>query len=307
MKVHHAMPASRRGGGPSAVAIGNFDGVHKGHRATIRRLHAAAQKVGASPTVLTFHPHPQQVLRGLAPKSLVTLERKFELLDQAGIEHVWVIPFSHEFSRLEPEEFIEKTLVKHLQTQAVVVGADFRFGRFARGDLTMLKSFGARLGFTVSGARIAELRGRRISSTAIRHALLEGDLEWATAALGRAYELEGRIVTGKGRGKGLGYPTANLAVKDESSALLKKGIYAGYVMLGEVKHPAAISVGVNPTFGTNALSIEAFLLDHDEELYGRSCRFIFVKRIRDEKKFRSPAALARAITDDVTAAREILS
>lgn len=310
MKVHRGVPSARRVSGPSAVAIGNFDGVHKGHRATIRRLNAQAEKVGSATTILTFEPHPQEVLRGEAPLCLTTLERKIELLDQAGVAVLWVMPFTKEFSRIEPEEFVRKTLVKHLQTRAVVVGADFRFGRFARGDLTMLRSLGSRFGFVVEGARIAELRGQRISSTAIRHALEEGDLDWVNASLGRFHELEGRVVVGAGRGQGLGYPTANISPSAEHPAMPSNGIYAGFVNLGNVEHPAAISVGVNPTFGENPLSIEAYLLDYHDyqgDLYGQTCRFSFVRRIRDEKKFRSATSLSRAIADDVEAARLILS
>lgn len=298
------LPRARR---PAAVTIGNFVGAHLGHIAIFRRLIARARDVGALPTIVTFEPHPQKVLRGEAPCSLVTPEQNLRLISKAGIERVVVLRFTPALSRLEPEAFIEAILVKELKTKAIVVGSDFKFGHFARGDVSMLRSFGRKLGFAVDGLPLARLEGRRLSSTEIRHALTEGDLAWATKALGRPYSLVGRIVRGKGRGsKLLGFPTANLKVQP-GICLPKLGIYAGFVALGRLRFPAAISVGTNPAFGSNPVTVEAFVLDYRGKLIGKEVEFELIQRLRDERWFPTPRALAEAMAADVKETRRVLS
>lgn len=306
MRVYRGLKELPKTRPPSAVTIGNFVGVHLGHRAIIRRLLERAEEAGAVPTVVTFEPHPQKVLRGVAPCALVTRGTNEKLLAEAGIEREIVLRFNRGLSLLEPEEFIERVLVKELNARAVVVGSDFTFGHFARGDVTMLRSFGRRFGFIVEGMRLARLEGRRLSSTEIRHALAEGDLAWAAKALGRDHGLSGRIVRGTGRGRSvLGFPTANLRVPKDI-CLPKLGIYAGYVRLGERRLPAAISMGTNPQFGDNPVSIEAFLIDFRGKLYGRTVEFELIRRIRDEKVFPSNQALSQAIAEDVETVGRIL-
>lgn len=290
---------------PTVVTIGNFYCVHKGHQLLIRKVKAQAAELDALATVVTFEPHPQKVLRGIGPPSLVTAEGKLALLKEAGVDQVVVLEFTPELSRVEPEEFIERILVKELGVKAVVVGSDFRFGRFARGDVTMLKSFGKRLGFVFDPARMAEAEGQTISSTAIRHALAEGDVRWAAKALGRPYRLPGTVVHGSGRGKGMGYPTANLNPPAEV-CVPGAGIYAGYTVDAGRKRPSAISVGTNPTFGQNPLSVESFVIDFEGDLYGREVEFEFTARLRDHIAFPSVEALNDAIADDVAQARSIL-
>jgi riboflavin kinase/FMN adenylyltransferase len=296
----------------AAVTIGNFDGVHRGHRALIRRLIARAEAVSGQPTVVTFEPHPQQVLRGLGPASLVTPERKIELLADTGIDRLIVLPFDRAFSMTEPEDFVEQILVGELRAKAVVVGANFRFGRYARGDAAMLRSMGRRLGFGFESVKLSELEGRRLSSTEIRNAIAAGDLAWAAKALGRPYSIQGFVVRGTGRGQRLlGYPTANLEPAP-GLCLPATGIYAGHFLMGNGKvgsrrMPAAVSVGTNPTFGENPLSIEAFVLDYDGDLYGRTAEIELAARIRDEERFDTPEDLIKAIEADVEATRRILS
>lgn len=290
---------------PTAVTIGNFYAVHRGHQSLIGKVRDRALELDAVPTVLTFEPHPQQILRGVAPPGLVTAGEKLRLLEEAGIEQVVILEFTKELSKVEPEDFIERILVAQLGVRAVVVGQDFKFGRFARGDVTMLRTFGKRLGFVFDEARMTEIQGQRVSSTAIRHALAEGDVEWAAAALGRPYRLPGKVVHGSGRGKVLGYPTANLN-PSESVCLPGEGIYAGYTYVEGKALPSAISVGTNPTFGENPLSVEAFVLDYEGDLYGQQVEFEFVERIRDHVAFSGPDQLHDAIEADVAEVRRIL-
>jgi riboflavin kinase/FMN adenylyltransferase len=296
-----------KGSRPTAVSIGNFDGVHRGHLAIIRRLGDHAASTGSAPTVVTFEPHPQKVLRGVAPPRLVTPERKLRLLDEAGVEQVVVVRFDKKFSLIEPEEFIERVLVKELSVRAVVSGPNWRFGHYARGDATMLRAFGRRLGFEFEAVRLSRLEGRQLSSTEVRHAIAEGDVRWARKALGRPHALPGRVVRGKGRGATLlGFPTANLDVAADM-CFPKLGIYAGYFVTGHERRPAAISVGTNPTFGArNPVTVEAFVLDFKGNLLGRHAELELIERLRDEKKFPSQAALRAAMAEDVRATRDIL-
>lgn len=305
MRVYRGLdrlPARRR---PAAVTIGNFDGVHKGHLAVFRRLMAHASSAGAEPTVVTFDPHPQKVLRGIAPAALVTHRSKLELLEEAGIRQVVVVAFTRALSRVEPEDFIEQILVGALRAKAVVVGADHRFGRFARGDTTMLRTFGRRLGYSFEGVRLTELGGRLVSSTEIRHAVEEGDVGWANRALGRPHRVAGRIVRGKRRGAALGFPTANLR-PPPGMCLPKIGIYAGYLVTGTRRMPSAVSVGTNPTFGANPVTIEAHVLGFEGDLYGGDAAIDFVQFIREERDFRGAAALTEAMRSDVSRVRRIL-
>lgn len=292
-------------GTPTAVTIGNFYAIHKGHLSLIRKVHKFARELDALATVVTFEPHPQKVLRGVAPPGLVTAEEKLELLKDAGIDQVVILQFTKELSKVEPEDFIERILVKDLGVKAIVVGSNFRFGRFARGDVTMLRSFGKELDFVLHAARMAEVGGRRISSTAIRHALAEGDVKWAAAALGRPYTLSGRVVHGAGRGHELGYPTANLKPA-VGVCVPGEAIYAGHTILDGKRLVSAISVGTNPTFGENPLSVEAFVLDYSGDLYGKDVAFEFNARIRDHVAFPGPEELHEAISEDIVEVRRIL-
>ena len=306
MKLYRGLGALPKNLAPSALTIGNFDAVHRGHRALIERVNLRAKSEGAIPTLVTFNPHPQKVLHGQAPPALVRPEDKLELLQSAGIKRVLEIPFTKKLSMLEPEDFIQLYLLQGLRARVVVVGAGFRFGRLARGDVPMLRSFSRTLGFVFEAVRLAETNGRRISSTAIRHALAEGDLEWANKALGRAYKLPGKIVRGVGRGRRLGYPTANL--KPHAGLVVPgPGVYAGSVAIGKRTFTAAISIGTNPTFGAGPLSVEALLIDYTGNLYGRAVEFEFAARIRDHVAFDGPNSLREAIAQDVKIVRRLAS
>jgi riboflavin kinase/FMN adenylyltransferase len=266
-----------------AVAIGTFDGVHRGHRAVVE----AARETGLRSTVLTFDPHPRTVF-GYEVHLLATLERRLELLDPLA-DDVVVLEFTPELSQWTPEEFVERVL-RPIGARIVVAGADFRFGRGRTGDLALL----GRLGIETRPVALVD----GISSTAVREALRLGDIPRAARLLGRAPELEGPVVYGDQRGGTLGFPTANLAVGLELM-VPAYGIYAGEAL----GHRAAVSIGVNPHYGGDERRIEAFLLDFEGDLYGTHLRLALWRRLRDERAFASEEELVAQIAKDAEAAR----
>ena len=269
---------------PRAVAIGTFDGVHLGHR----RVIDAALAAGATPTVVTFDPHPRTVL-GNQVELIVPLHRRLELLTELGIEDVLVVEFTLALAALDPEAFAEETL-QAIGAEVVVAGADFRFGRGRAGDLDLLR----RLGFDARAVPLVE----GVSSSQIRELLRAGEIERAAHELGRPPELEGIVVSGDARGGTLGFPTANLRL-DPHALVPAYGIYAGF---GEDTR-AAVSIGTNPHYGGKERRIEAFLLDFDGELYARRLVVELWSRLRDERVFASEAELVEQIGRDVDQAR----
>jgi riboflavin kinase/FMN adenylyltransferase len=269
---------------PRAVAVGSFDGVHRGHQAVF----AAARGTGLAPTVITFDPHPRIAL-GNKVDLLTTLERRLELIDEAGIETTLVAPFTRELQALAPEDFAERYL-RAIGAEVVVAGEDFRFGVRRSGDLALLESLG--LGVVVPD----EVAG--VSSTAIRSALAEGDVAGAARMLGRPWELDGSVVAGDQRGGTLGYPTANLLLEPDL-AVPRYGIYAGSAL----EHRAAVSIGTNPHYGGTERRIEPYLLDFEGDLYGRRLVVELWERLRDEAAFGSEEQLVAQIARDVEATR----
>ena len=269
---------------PRAVALGTFDGVHRGHRAVL----GAAQDAGRTPTVVTFDPHPR-VAFGNRVELITTLERRLELIAEAGIAETLVVPFDLELARLEPEEFAEQVL-RALGAEVVLAGEDFRFGRGRRGDPALLRE----LGFETRV--VPDVAG--VSSTEIRRLVRAGEVGAAAGLLGRPPEVDGVVVSGDARGGTLGYPTANLSVDPQ---LLVPG-YGIYVGSAEGRR-AAVSIGTNPHYGGDERRIEAFLLDFSGDLYGRRVVLEIWKRLRDERVFESEAALVEQIAADVAEAR----
>ena len=268
------------------AAIGSFDGVHRGHR----RILETARAAGTPVTVVTFWPHPRLVL-GNRVDLLSTLERRIELLEEAGVDEVLIVEFTPELAAREPADFAESVL-RQIGAKVIVVGESFRFGRAATGDPALLRE----LGFDVR--TVATLEG--VSSTNVRSLLREGDVESAARLLGRPPELEGTVVLGDQRGGTLGYPTANLSVPADL-LVPAYGIYAG-AALG---HRAAISIGVNPHYGGDERRIEPYLLDFDGDLYGRRLVVELWRRLRDERAFSSEAELVAQITRDVEETRAV--
>jgi riboflavin kinase/FMN adenylyltransferase len=267
---------------PRAVAIGTFDGVHRGHRSVLR----ATVESGLEPTVITLDPHPRIVL-GNRVELLTTLERRLELLAEAGIADTLVAAFTPEFMRLTPEQFVE-TYLRGIGAEAVAVGEDFRFGNKRAGSVDTLRE----LGLTVLD--VEEIEG--VSSTAIRNAVRDGELAVAASMLGRPFELDGTVVAGDQRGGTLGYPTANIAMAAEL-VCPRYGIYAGEAL----GHRAAVSIGTNPHYGGTERRIEPFLLDFDGDLYGSRLVVELWERLRDEAVFDSEEGLIAQIAKDVEA------
>ncbi len=269
---------------PRSIAFGTFDGVHLGHRAVIE----AARQPGLTPTVVTFDPHPRQVL-GFDVELLATLERRLELFDELGVEETLVVPFTLEIAAMQAGEFASSHLLG-IGGELVAAGETFRFGKQRQGDLELLRSLGLR------SEVVPVVPG--ISSTEIRRLVAAGEMRAAAALLGRPFEVEGIVVSGDARGGTLGFPTANLRV-DPAALMPKYGIYAGEAL----GHRAAISIGVNPHFGGEERRVEAFLLDYEGDLYGRRLIVELWDRLRDEAVFESEAALVAQIARDVEATR----
>jgi riboflavin kinase/FMN adenylyltransferase len=268
-----------------AVAIGTFDGVHRGHRAAIE----AVKATGLRSTVVTFDPHPRRVL-GYEVELVTTLGRRIELIDEIGPDELLVLEFTPELSRLEPEEFV-RAVLEPLGARVVVAAESFRFGQGRRGDVDLLR----RLGLDVQV--VPQVEG--VSSSRVRELLRAGDVVGAADILGRPHEVEGRVVAGDQRGGTLGFPTANIAV-EPGLLVPAHGIYAGSAL----EHRAAASIGVNPHYGGSERRIEAFLLDYEGDLYGQNLRLELWQRLRDERAFASEDELVRQIAADVEAAQQ---
>jgi riboflavin kinase/FMN adenylyltransferase len=285
--------------GESATTIGFFDGVHRGHQAVIGRVAEVARERGLRSVVVTFDRHPREILTpDHVPLLLTSLRRKAGLIEAIGIETLVVLEFTREFSRWPPEAFADRVLVRGLGTRHATVGRNFTFGYRAAGNLELLTGLGGIHGFHVEGMPLFEIDGRPISSTSIREALGSGDLDWPEKALGRRYVVEGTVVRGAGRGRGLGFPTANL-LTPAGLQLPGRGVYACRALLVENSWPAAVNVGINPTFGGEPLHIEAHLLGFDGDLLGKVLAIEFWRRLRDEKRFGSAGDLALQIAEDV--------
>lgn len=292
---------------PSVVTVGFFDGVHLGHRSVIDTTVARARELGMRAVGITFDRHPREVLTpGAEPRLLTTVERKAALIEARGIDVLVVLQFTPEFSRITAEEFVRDALVGGLHARHAVMGQNFTFGYKAVGTVQTLPAMGAPFGLTAEGVALLELGGRTVSSSSIRDALTAGDLDWPAEALGRRFVLDGTVTSGHGRGRGLGFPTANLRTRPRL-LLPGQGIYAGVAELRGRRYRAAIDVGTNPTFGVDPLHVEAFLLDYEgDEMQREHLAIEFWRRLRDEERYDSIEALVGAITDDVARTREIV-
>jgi riboflavin kinase/FMN adenylyltransferase len=294
----------------SVVTIGVFDGVHRGHRALIGRARRQAEERGLRSVAVTFDRHPMEVVRpGSQPKYLQTLERKVAALLDEGIDLVHVVTFDHAFSQQSADEFVGRTLAGPVQARHVVVGANFRFGHGARGDVALLAERGEQLGFEVEAVSLVDVDGVAISSTEVRERIAAGEVEWAAEALGRPHVLEGPVVRGDERGRTIGFPTANVEVGDRMQ-VPANGVYAGHaVVVGRTttRHPMVVNVGQRPTFEGDHVTVEAHLLDVDLDLYGEHLALHLEHRLREERRFDGVDELTAQITADVARARELLA
>ncbi len=291
---------------PSVATVGFFDGVHLGHQAVLRTVVRRADEQGVRSVAITFDRHPREVLSpGSEPRLLTTVERKAELIAASGVDVLVVLTFDRDFSLITAEDFVLDVLVRGVHAVHAAMGANFTFGFKAQGTMRTLPGLATPYGLGVETVELVELGDRVVSSTSIRDALSSGDLEWPLAALGRRFVLDGEVVTGHGRGRGLGYPTANLRTWPRL-LLPGQGIYAGVATHGARRYRAAIDCGTNPTFGVEPLHVESFLLDFDGDLPGEPLSIEFWSRLRDEIRYDSVDELVSAIEADVARTRRLI-
>ena len=290
----------------SIVTIGNFDGVHLGHREIFRNIVKEAGEKNRKSVVITFDPHPQKIIHPeRRPFFLLTpLNEKLDLIRSCGVDAVILITFSIEFAGITAGEFVENILWGKLHLSKLFVGYDYVFGRGKGGNAKFLKAYGEKLGFQVEKIGAVKTDGMISSSTGIRLAILDGNVKLAAEMLGRPYGVKGTVVKGYRRGTDIGYPTAN--IKSEK-VIPATGVYAIIAMLEGIRHQGVINIGCNPTFGNEEISAEVHLLDFEGDIYGRDITIFFIDRLRDEIKFKGPEELARQIEKDIERAREILS
>jgi riboflavin kinase/FMN adenylyltransferase len=287
------------------LALGNFDGLHRGHMKIIERVHRAAWERGVTPVVLTFDPHPTRVIRpDKAPRLLMTEAQKLEAIERADMAGAAIVRFTPEISRWEPDVFVRRVLVDWLGVSEVWVGANFLFGHERAGTFTALKTLGLDYGFRAEKIDPVRYKDFVVSSTRIRRLIAEGRVDEASALLGRQYYLDGDVVAGAGRGRTLGFPTANLRTAND--LVPPQGVYATVARVGQALYPSVTNIGVRPTFGVgHEESIEVHLLAGGRDLYGESIRLCFVQRVRDEKVFGSVEELKAQIDEDCREARAL--
>lgn len=279
-----------------AVAIGNFDGVHLGHRKIINVLLEEAKKNNLYPLLLTFHPHPGKILPVRKIELLQTLEQRLNEIKKAGVQMVVVISFDQTFAKINPEEFIRTIINQKLKAKKVIVGENFRFGNHREGDISKLNELAPLYGFSVQSISPITVDNFVVSSSLIRNLLHKGEIEKANALIGRPYEIEGTVVRGKSRGKRLGFPTANMHSLNDISP---RGVFISKVGIGSKIFSSVTHVGSKPTFDEKETMIESYIIDYNDILYEKKLRVQFLKKIREEKKFETPEALSLQIKKDL--------
>jgi riboflavin kinase/FMN adenylyltransferase len=306
VEVVHGIGSLPLRDGPRVITVGFFDGVHLGHREVLRTVVARGHERGVRSVAITFDRHPREVLSpGNEPRLITSVERKADLIAATGIDELVVLAFDRDFSLIPAEGFVRDVLVEGVHAEHAVMGANFTFGFRALGTMGNLPSLGAPFGLTAETVPMVQVGDHPVSSTSIREALVSGDLGWPLTALGRRFVLDGQVVTGHGRGRGLGYPTANLRTGPRL-LLPGQGIYAGVAEHGGRRYRAAIDCGTNPTFGVEPLHIESFLLGFDGELPGEPLAIEFWARLRDEVRYEGVEELISAIEADVQRTRQLV-
>ncbi len=303
MKVFSDIPALRAHLGWPVATVGNFDGLHRGHRAIVDRILARARETGGSALLITFDPHPLRILAPeRAPRMITTRRQKLALLEEAGLEFVLILPFTVELAAVTAEGFVRDQMAEGLGVKEVYVGANFNFGRGRAGNADLLVRLCGDLG--IRGEKVPEVRylGSPISSSRIRRAILAGEVELARELLDRPYAIEGTVVHGEGRGAGLGFPTANLTPQNE--LVPQDGVYVTEAVADGAARPAVTNIGSRPTFAQAAYAVETHLLNGPVDLYDRPLEVRFLARLRQELKFESPQALVAQVRRDIDRARE---
>jgi riboflavin kinase/FMN adenylyltransferase len=303
LKTHQGAQTFSSSNG-TVVTIGTFDGVHVGHKKIIRRLAESAQVNGWDSLVLTFFPHPRMVLQKDSDIKLInTIDERAHLLEQQGLHHLVIHPFTKEFSRMTAEEFVEEILVNQLHVKKVIIGYDHRFGRNRKADITDLKQFGEQYGFEVEEISKQELEDVAISSTKVRKALDAGDIMLANTYLGYPIMLNGVVVKGKSLGRKIGYPTANLRIAEDYKLIPAQGVYIVQSLIDGSITYGMMNIGTNPTVGGEEQTVETFFFDFEGDLYGKKLSIEILTRIREEKHFTSVEELIAAMQEDDTFSR----
>ncbi|MBU2652265.1 MAG: bifunctional riboflavin kinase/FAD synthetase [Bacteroidetes bacterium] len=299
MKIYQN-PDDYKASKPPIVTVGTFDGVHSGHRKIFRRMKELAAKSGGETVVVTFHPHPRLVVstdhRNL--RFINTIERKYELIAETGIHHLVIIPFTKEFSMQSSEEFIRNYLISKIGLQQLVIGYDHHFGRDREGDILMLNKMGKQYGFSVEEVPAHYVHNIPVSSTQIRNALKLGDLKLANELLGYDYSITGKVVHGKKIGRAMGFPTANIDLKDEYKIISAVGVYACRAYIDGKFYKGMGNIGYRPTVDHGDLTVEIHIFDYNRDIYGEKISIYFIERIRDEIKFPNLEALRQQLIKD---------
>lgn len=291
----------------TVVTIGTFDGVHVGHQKIIERLVNTAKVSNLESAILTFFPHPRMVLQKDAGIKLInTIEERKEILAKSGVDHLIIHPFTQQFSRLSAREFVRDILVNKLKAKKVIIGYDHRFGRNRTADINDLREFGQEYGFDVEEISKQDVEEVAVSSTKIRKALLEGEVEKANRYLSYPFSLAGTVVKGKGIGKEFNFPTANLEIKEEYKLIPKNGVYVVRSVIDGIEVFGMMNIGTNPTVGGTEKTIEAHFFDLNEDLYGKYLSIELLTRIRDEKKFNTVENLKTAMKQDEAFSRQFI-
>lgn len=290
------------------VTSGTFDGVHLGHQKILIRIKESARQLGGETVLITFWPHPRLVLYPNQHnlRLLSTFEEKTQLLEQFGVDHLITIPFTHEFSQMSSREFIEKVLVEKIKTKKLIIGYDHRFGKNREGSFEYLQANSAEFGFEMEEISRQEVDEIGVSSTKIRKALEEGDLETATGYLGRPYELTGIVVKGKQIGRSIGFPTANIQIQTDYKLIPKEGVYAVEAEIDKISYRAMLNIGMRPTVDGNQQTIEAHLFDYEGDLYGKQLTVKLKYFLREEQKFENIEALKAQLIRDQELAKSLL-
>lgn len=316
MKVHEISAAPLPDFQRAVITIGSFDGVHTGHRKILERMKQEAAEIGGETVIITFFPHPRKVIASIPGdvKILTTIREKKVLLAAAGIDHLVIIPFDHAFAQSSAEDFVEKFLCKHFHPSVIIIGYDHRFGKNRTGDYRLLESMGEKLGFRVKEISEQIIRESAISSTRIRQALLQHQIDVANELLGYRYFFEGKVMEGKKVGRTIGYPTANLQIAEEDKLIPGNGVYVVEAEISHaqesdrpVKKRGMMNIGIRPTVDGKNRVIEVHLFDWAGSLYGQTLRVELLAFIREEQKFDSVEALRDQIRQDETMARNFLA
>jgi len=303
MKILRSLEATPALSGKTALAIGNFDGLHLGHQKILNLLVKKARDERLISCLLTFSPHPEKIFGPEKISMIQTLDQRLESLSRFGIEIVCVVPFSREFAGLPGKDFVRKILVKKFQARSVIVGPDFRFGKSRRGDIPAMRRFGRQFGFDVQVVPPVRKKALVVSSSMIRELLRLGHIGSANQLLGRPYEIEGDVVRGEARGQRLGYPTANIQTPNE---IIPRGVFVTHLELDGKILPSLANIGLRPTFEEKNLTIETHILGFHKNIYGASVKLRFLKKIREERTFGAAQELAARIKKDADIAGRYL-